>query len=59
MTNVKITGVSWNDGDVVEEKIRFKCDHMEIKYRKQSNDGKLGGTVPLLDWTWSKGGSSP
>jgi type VI protein secretion system component Hcp len=55
MTDVRITSVSWTDGELLEEKIRFKCEHMEIYYRTQSNDGNLIGKVPLMNWTWSKG----
>lgn len=55
MTNVMITNVSWNDGDVVEEKIRFKCEHMEVYYRKQENPGRLDKQIELLNWTWSRG----
>jgi type VI protein secretion system component Hcp len=57
MTNMMITNISWSDGDIVEEKIRFKCEALEIKYRKQFNDGHLGGPMRLLKWEWSKGGA--
>ena|ERR1700733_301357 len=55
MTNIRITEVSWTDGDVIEEKLRFKCEHMEITYRKQSDSGGLGKPTPLLNWTWTTG----
>jgi type VI protein secretion system component Hcp len=55
MTNVRITEVAWTDGDVVEEKLRFKCEHMEITYRQQSDAGGLGTPIPLLNWTWTTG----
>ena len=55
MTDVRITSVSWNDGDMLEEKIKFKCEHMEIYYRKQANDGSLGMKMPLMNWSWSEG----
>ena len=55
MTNIKITSVSWTDGDVVEEKLTFKCEHMEIKYRKQNDQGELSKPAELLNWTWTTG----
>jgi len=55
MTDVTITNVAWTDGDLLEEKIRFKCEEMVITYRKQANRGILGGDIPLLDWKWAAG----
>jgi hypothetical protein len=55
MKNIKITGVSWTDGDVVEEKLTFKCEHMEITYRKQNDKGTLDTAIELLKWTWTTG----
>jgi type VI protein secretion system component Hcp len=55
MTNIRITEISWNDGDVVEEKLTFKCEHMEINYRKQRDDGGLEDLTQLLKWTWTTG----
>jgi hypothetical protein len=53
MKDVTITSVAWTDGDVVEEKIRFKCDALDIFYRKQNNDGSLERQIPLLSWKWT------
>jgi type VI protein secretion system component Hcp len=52
MTNVRVTGVSWTDGDLLQEKIQFKCDSMDITYKQQSNPGNLGEPVQLLHWKW-------
>ncbi|MGD0429624.1 MAG: type VI secretion system tube protein Hcp [Acetobacteraceae bacterium] len=55
MKNIRITEVSWTDGDFVEEKLKFMCQHMEIKYRKQNDQGDLGDQSELLNWTWTAG----
>jgi type VI protein secretion system component Hcp len=56
MEDITVTSVSWNDGDVVEEKVRFKCEHLEINYRKQDNNGKLERQMQLLKWDWATSG---
>jgi len=38
---VLITSISWDDGDVVKEKVSFICKEMEIKYRQQDVSGKI------------------
>jgi len=50
---IRITSVAWTDGDFVEEKINFKCQHLEILYKPQAIPVNLAGKVPLVDWTWS------
>lgn len=42
-TDVLITGVDWDDGDMVEEKCDFICKGMKITYRKQKDDGTIDG----------------
>jgi type VI protein secretion system component Hcp len=53
MKDVRITSVAWTDGDFVEEKISFKCEHLEILYKKQSYSGVLGAKRQLVNWTLS------
>jgi type VI protein secretion system component Hcp len=38
---VLITSISWDDGDVVKEKVSFICKKMTIKYRQQAASGKI------------------
>lgn len=38
---VLITGVDWTDGDLVQEKIEFICQEMNIKMRTQTDDGEV------------------
>jgi type VI protein secretion system component Hcp len=38
---VLITGINWDDGDVVKEKCEFICQEMKIKYRRQNQDGSI------------------
>jgi type VI protein secretion system component Hcp len=37
-----ITGIDWDEGDVVKEKIRFICRGITVAYKPQNNDGSLG-----------------
>jgi type VI protein secretion system component Hcp len=53
MGKVRITSVAWTDGDFVEEKISFKCQHLKILYRPQKYSGVLDADKQLVDWTWS------
>jgi type VI protein secretion system component Hcp len=43
-TKVLITGVDWDDGDVVKEKCEFICQQMKITYRKQKIDGTINAS---------------
>lgn len=40
-TKVLITGIHWDDGDVVKETCEFICRSMKLKYRKQKADGTI------------------
>jgi type VI protein secretion system component Hcp len=40
-TKVLITGINWDDGDVVKEKCEFICQGMKITYRRQNQDGSV------------------
>ena len=47
-TKVLITGIGWDDGDLVKEQCEFICQKMEITYRKQDVSGnvpKTGGAT--------------
>jgi hypothetical protein len=41
-TDVLITQIDWDDGDMVKEKCEFICRAMSITYRQQKWDGSLG-----------------
>jgi type VI protein secretion system component Hcp len=50
-TEVLITGIDWDDGDMVEEKCEFICRGMTLTYRKQKDDGTVdasSGKVPAV-----------
>jgi type VI protein secretion system component Hcp len=40
-TSVLITGLSWDDGEMVKEKCEFISKKMTIKYRRQQADGSI------------------
>lgn len=46
-----ITGVEWEDGEVVKEKLKFICRGVTVTYRPQQNDGSLGNPVNA-HWNW-------
>jgi type VI protein secretion system component Hcp len=57
-TNVMITGVHWDDGDVVKETCEFICQGMKVTYRKQDLDGTvLGGPGGEFGAVWPTEGS--
>jgi len=37
-----ITGIDWDEGDIVKEKIKFICRGITVAYRPQNQDGTLG-----------------
>lgn len=39
--DVLLTGVSWDDGDLVNESCTFVCRAMRVRYKQQSSDGSL------------------
>lgn len=41
-----ITSVEWDDGEVIEEKLKFVCRGIKVTYRPQNDDGSLGTQVP-------------
>lgn len=49
-TEVLITGIEWDDGEMVEEKCEFICKGMTIQYRKQNDDGRVEASGPSATW---------
>ena len=43
---VLITDINWEDGDLVKEKCDFTCQSFKLTYLKQSNAGRIGGSMP-------------
>ena len=48
-TDVLITGVDWNDGDVVEEKLKFQATKLAMRTMSQDATGKL---LAIDGYTW-------
>lgn len=50
---VLITGVNWDDGDLVTESCDFICQGMKVTYRRQKDDGTVaGGAGNEFSATW-------
>jgi type VI protein secretion system component Hcp len=59
-TEPLITGIEWDEGDVVREKMTFVCRGIKAAYKPQKPTGELGGSLPA-NWTPPRklaGGSS-
>jgi type VI protein secretion system component Hcp len=41
LTDVLITNISWDDGDMVEEKCDCLCRGITVTYRQQGDDGRI------------------
>ncbi len=48
-----ITSVDWEDGDTVQEKLKFICRGVSVAYRPQKPDGSLGDPVSM-SWDLSR-----
>jgi type VI protein secretion system component Hcp len=46
-TGVKITSLTFSDGDVITESCTFTCDAMQIVYAQQDADGRMTTTLPV------------
>jgi type VI protein secretion system component Hcp len=46
--HVLLTGIDWDDGEVVKEKCSFICRQLRVIYRQQMGQGKMGDMVPGL-----------
>ena len=49
-TKVVITGISWEDGDLVKEKCDFTCQGIKVLYRKQLWKGDIAGGPISMVW---------
>ena len=49
-TKVLITGVSWEDGEMVKEKCDFICQGMKLTYKQQGADGMIGTSSTEATW---------
>jgi type VI protein secretion system component Hcp len=45
-----ITGVEWDEGEIIREKLKFVCRGITAMYRPQDSKGRLG---KVLQTTWS------
>jgi type VI protein secretion system component Hcp len=50
-TEPLITGVDWDQGDVVKETLKFICRGITVVYRPQSDDGTLDPVGNQMTWT--------
>ena len=44
-TSVLLVGLSWTDGELLREKVRFICRGLKVQYRQQSSDGSLAAAA--------------
>jgi type VI protein secretion system component Hcp len=52
-SKVLITGINWDDGDLVTESCEFICQGMKVTYRRQKEDGTVaGGAGNEFSATW-------
>jgi type VI protein secretion system component Hcp len=42
---VLITGINWNDGEVVTEQCEFICQELKIRYRQRKADGSVSAEI--------------
>lgn len=45
-TDVLLTGVEWDDGEIVKEKCSFVYRQIDVAYKPQKQDGTLATSVP-------------
>lgn len=50
-TEPLITGVDWDQGDVIKETVKFICRGVTVVYRPQSDDGTLDPVGNQMTWT--------
>jgi type VI protein secretion system component Hcp len=44
-TDLLIVGIDWDDDDVIEEKFKFICRGVQVRFRPQNSDGSLGAAI--------------
>ena len=49
-TDVMLTQLAWNDGDMVTENCSFTCKHVKVQYRKQNMDSSLTPPASSAEW---------
>lgn len=54
--DVLLTGLAWDDGDMVTERCTFICKAMRIRYKPQRADGTLMPPAPDAVWDQMKDG---
>lgn len=42
---VLLVGLTWSDGELLKEKVRFICRGLRVQYRQQGADGSLGAAA--------------
>jgi type VI protein secretion system component Hcp len=42
---VLLVGLTWSDGELLQEKVRFICRGLRVQYRQQGADGSLGAAA--------------
>ena len=50
-TDLLITELDWDEGEVIKEKYKFVCRGVKMQYKPQASDGTLGSAVPGI---WPK-----
>lgn len=58
-TDVMMTKIAWDDGDVVKENCSCKCKKLVVKYKRQAMDGTLSASFSTSTWDQSKHGLPP
>ena len=56
--DVLLTGLAWDDGDMVTERCTFICKAMRIRYKPQYADGTLMSPAPDAVWDQMKDGQA-
>jgi type VI protein secretion system component Hcp len=44
-TDVLIVGIDWDDDELIEEKFKFICRGVQVRFRPQNSDGSLGAAI--------------
>ena len=55
--DVMLTGINWDDGELVEETVTFICKNLRVRYRQQAADASLGGATEA-NWDQDRDGTS-
>jgi type VI protein secretion system component Hcp len=44
-TDLLIVGIDWDDDELIEEKFKFICRGVQVRFRPQNSDGSLGAAI--------------